>query len=245
MCRQRIVLRTLSGYDLIFDHDESSYQMPTPTPEQLEEAACNPSLVRIEDFNPHASIPHGVTTAHICGAMNEFIGFIRMVNQRMHENGTPRFESILMPANFSSIVGEFMSAGIPKQCATIVKNRYHNGHPDMIPAGRFPSDSVQHAQDGIEIKGSRYLKGWQGHNPENTWLMVFMFDSNRPVDESKQIGPKPFRFLRVLGAQLTEDDWQFAGRSETSRRTITAAVKDSGYQKMMTNWIYNAPDLPI
>ena len=64
-----MVLRTLSGYDLIFDHDESSYQMPTPTPEQLEEAACNPSLVRIEDFNPHASIPHGVTTAHICGAM--------------------------------------------------------------------------------------------------------------------------------------------------------------------------------
>jgi hypothetical protein len=177
--------------------------------------------------------------------MNEFIGFIRMVNQRMHENGMARFESILMPANFSSIVGEFMSAGIPKQCATIVKNQYHNGHPDMVPAGRFPGDAVQHAQEGIEIKGSRYLKGWQGHNPETTWLMVFMFDSNRPVDESKGIAPKPFRFLRVVGAQLDESDWQFAGRSETSRRTITAAVKDSGYRKLMANWIYNAPDLPL
>lgn len=74
-----------------------------------------------------------------------------------------RFESILMPANFSSIVGEFMGAGIPKQCATIVKNQYHNGHPDMVPVGLFPGDAVQHAQEGIEIKGSRYLKGWQGH----------------------------------------------------------------------------------
>jgi hypothetical protein len=53
--------------------------------------------------------------------MNEFIDFIRMVNQRMHENGTARFESILMPANFSSIVGEFMSTGIPKHCASIAR----------------------------------------------------------------------------------------------------------------------------
>lgn len=219
--------------------------MTSPLHTQLEQAACDPTPVHLAHFNPQARIPHGVTPAHICAAMNEFIGFIRMVNQRMHENGMARFESILMPANFSSIVGEFMSAGIPKQCATIIKNQYHNGHPDMVPSGRFPGDAVQHAQEGIEIKGSRYLKGWQGHNPETTWLMVFMFDSNRPVDASTGIAPKPFRFLRVVGAQLDESDWQFAGRSETSRRTITAAVKDSGYRKLMANWIYNAPDLPL
>lgn len=222
--------------------------MPTLTPEQqeqLERAACTPAPVRIEHFNPRAVIPHGVTTAHICAAMNEYVDFIRMVNQRMLENGSIRFESILMPANFSSIVGEFMSAGIPKQHTGIVKNGYHNGHPDMVPAGRFPDNSVQHAGEGIEVKGSRYLKGWQGHNPEETWLMVFMFDSNRPVDAFEGIAPKPFRFLRVAGAQLTTSDWQFAGRSATSRRTITATVKDSGYRKMMANWIYNAPNLPM
>lgn len=212
------------------------------TKTELEEIACNPNPVHIEHFNPNAVIPHGVTIQHICSAMNEFIDFIRMVNQRMLENNAARFESILMPANFSSIVGEFMSSGIPKYCDSIVKNRYHNGHPDMIPAGVFPNDSVQYAHEGIEIKGSRYLKGWQGHNPESIWLMVFMFDSNRPIDESQNIAPKPFRFLRVAGAQLTVEDWQFAGRSETSRRTITAAVKDSGYRKMMANWIYNAPE---
>lgn len=218
--------------------------MSTPTSEELEAAACHPPAVRLEHFNPHAVIPYGVTIEHVCAAMNEFIDFIRMVNQRMHENGTTRFESILMPANFSSIVGEFMGAGIPKHCPTIAKNQYHNGHPDMVPTGRFPDNAVQHAYDGIEIKGSRYMKGWQGHNRENIWLMVFMFDSNRPVDVSQNIAPKPFRFLRVAGAQLTEDDWQFAGRSETSRRTITATVKNSGYRKLMANWIYNAPGMP-
>lgn len=213
-----------------------------PSQDQLELAACNPQSLQIEHFNAGAVIPYGLTVQHVYAAMNDFIDFMRLVNTRLHENGIQRFESMLMPANFSSIVGEFMGANLPKHCSSIVKNHYHNGHPDILPAGRFPGDSVQYAHDGIEVKASRYLKSWQGHNPENIWLMVFMFDSNRPVDESKGIGPKPFRFLRVVGAQLEEKDWKFAGRSATSRRTITASVTDSGYQKMMANWIYNAPD---
>jgi hypothetical protein len=90
----------------------------------------------------------------------------------------------------------------------------------------------------FEIKGSRYLKAWQGHNPEDTWLMVFVFDINRPSDVGKGIGLKPFSFRMVVGAQLKKEDWLSAGRSETSRRTITASITNSGLQKMMDNWIY-------
>jgi hypothetical protein len=131
-----------------------------------------------------------------------------------------------------------MNSSIPKYCSSVVKNKYHNGHPDILPAGHFPGDIAQHASEGIEIKGSRYLQGWQGHNPEDTWLMVFIFDSNRPADEQKNIKPKPFRFLAVYGARLTKEDWLFSGRSEEIRRTITASVTKSGYQKMLANWIY-------
>lgn len=151
---------------------------------------------------------------------------------------------MLMPANFSSIVGEFMTANLPKHSPGIVKNLYHNGHPDLLPAGHFPGNSKQYCDVGIEVKGSRYLKAWQGHNAEACWLMVIMFDANRAVDEANGAAPMPFRFLRLVGAQLAKDDWKFSGRSETSRRTITASVTDSGYRKMMANWIYNAPGLP-
>ena len=82
----------------------------------------------------------------------------------------------------------------------------------------------------------------QGHNAEDAWLMVFCFASGRPTDRTKGILPAPFKFVSVVGAQLTKSDWKFAGRSETSRRTITAAVTTSGYDKMMANWIYRAPD---
>jgi hypothetical protein len=72
--------------------------------------------------------------------------------------------------------------------------------------------------------------------------MVFVFDSNRPNDLSQGIQALPFRFVKVIGAQLTKDDWSFSGRKDTSRRTITASVKRSGYQKMMSNWIYSTSE---
>jgi hypothetical protein len=71
--------------------------------------------------------------------------------------------------------------------------------------------------------------------------MVFVFDGNRPRDSE----PRPFRFIKVLSAQLLKSDWLFSGRSETSRRTITASVTETGYLKLMSNWIYNDSDTEV
>src|SRR5205823_6666200 len=108
----------------------------------------------------------------------------------------------------------------------------------LIPVGMFADDRVQHGAEGIEVKASRYLSGWQGHNPEQVWLMVFVFDSNRPDDLNRPGSARPFRFVSVLGAQLDFSDWSFSGRSTTSRRTITASVTRSGFEKMSANWVY-------
>ena len=208
-----------------------------------EQAACYPTPVLIENFNPNVVLPHGLTTDHICSAMNEFVDFIGFINQQLNGRNIERLESMLMAANFSSIVGEFMTSAIPKYCPTLVKNNHHNGHPDLVPKGMYPRDAAQHEKIGIEVKGSRYLKAWQGHNAEDTWLMVFCFESSRPTDNYKGVIAKPFEYLAVYGAELEEADWTFAGRSETSRRTITASINSSGYKKMTSNWIYVQPKL--
>jgi len=194
--------------------------------------------VSADGFNPKLELPYGLRGDHIRGAMDRFLEFLGFINQQLYSREMQRIETILMPANFSSIVGEFMGVMISRHCATLVKNRYHNGHPDLIPAGKFENDAVQYTHHGIEIKASRYSRGWQGHNPESVWLMVFVFDSNRPEDAVKNVPPKPFRFVEVVGAKLTKRDWNFSGRAGTSRRTITASVTESGYRKMMRNWIY-------
>lgn len=210
--------------------------------ERLEDLACVPAHVNPLGFNDTAAIPYGMTTAHIQSAMEEFIDVLGFINLQLRSKKVPRLEAFLMPANFSSLVGEFMNIGIPKFCQTIVKNRYHNGHPDLLPKGLYPGDAVLHAPEGIEVKGSRNRRGWQGHNPENVWLMVFVFDANSARDEITGLPPKPFRFVQVLGAKLSLEDWQFSGRSVTSRRTITATVTPSGYRKMAANWIYRDPE---
>jgi hypothetical protein len=212
--------------------------MTTP---DAELNACIPETVDPSGFNATAQIPYGCTIEQLYQAMNAFTEFLGFINQQLYTREIERLESLLMPANFSSIVGEFIASSIPRYCKTLVRNQYHNGHPDLLPAGVFAHDAAQHAPEGIEIKASRYTSGWQGHNPEDVWLMVFMFDSNRPIDKAKGISPRPFRFVQVVGARLEKTDWVFSGRSETSRRTITASVTRAGYLKMMANWIYKAP----
>lgn len=218
--------------------------MTEQTSDELERIACVPLPLKAENFNPDCQIPYGCEVQHIQHAMQDFLEFLGYINSQLNLNGLARLESILMPANFSSLVGEFMHTAITKYCTTLAKNRYHNGHPDLIPVGYYPDNRVQHGQEGIEIKASRAISSWQGHNAEAIWLMIFVFDSNRPVDLNSRVEPKPFRFHTVAGAQLTRDDWSEQGRSATSRRTPTASVLISGYHKMMANWIYKH-ELPV
>lgn len=194
--------------------------------------------VKTQAFNPTCLLPYGLTIQAIGQAMNDFVEFLAFINQQLHSKRMLRLESFLMPASFSSLVGEFIGMRIPNYCPTLVKNQYHNGHPDLIPTGLFPGNSVVYTDEGVEIKASRYPRGWQGHNPEAVWLMVFYFDSHSVQQQQKSIPLKPFRFKGVYTAQLTKADWTFSGRSEISRRTITASVNEVGITKMRANWIY-------
>jgi len=207
-----------------------------------EALACVPCPVDPAGFNPQCTLPYGLTVEHVHKTMEDFTDLLGFINQQLHSRGVARLESFIMPANFSSLVSEFMNITLPKYCITLVKNQYHNGHPDLIPAGRYPQNAVQHSTEGIEIKGSRHAAGWQGHNPEAVWLMVFYFDSNTSNNAKAGIAPKPFCFKGVYAAKLSKRDWAFSGRSETSRRTITASVTASGVKKMKANWIYKASD---
>lgn len=209
-------------------------------PRNKEVAACTPVPLVPTGFNRSAKLPYGLKPAHVLRAMQDFIDFLGFINAQLNTKKIERLESFLMPANFSSMVGEFMAAAIPKYCKTIVRNKYHNGHPDLLPKGMYPDDSILHASKGIEVKASRRMSGWQGHNPERVWLLVFVFDSNNSSDAGKGVEPRPFRFMKVVGAGLTLEDWAFSGRSDTSRRTITASVTRSGFEKMEANWIYRA-----
>lgn len=205
---------------------------------ELEKIACTPIAVDPNRFNRKARLPFGCTVEAVQKSMEAFVEFLGFLNQQLRTRDLPRIEMLMMPANFSSLVGEFIVSSVPKYYSGLVKNRFHNGHPDLIPKSCYPDDRILHGKEGIEVKASRYLKGWQGHNAEDCWLMVFVFQANSSSDHTGP--PVPFKFLKAYGAQLQKSDWKFAGRSETSRRTITASVTNTGELKLKTNWIYDA-----
>lgn len=208
-------------------------------PQETDVSACIPLPVDPEAINPNCELPYGLTAEHVYRAMQDFVDFLGFINTQLHSRGTPCLEHFLMKANFSSMVGEYMHVAIPKYCPALVKNRYHNGHPDLLVRGMYPDDSVQYAHEGVEIKASR-TSSWQGHNPESVWLMVFQYDSSTPDDDLQEVPLVPFHFKGVYAAKLEEEDWNYSGRSAESRRTITATVNASGKAKMRANWVYVA-----
>jgi hypothetical protein len=111
-------------------------------------------------------LPYGLLAEHVESAMQDFLNFLGYINEELQTRGIDRQELLMEPAGFSGLVGGFMVSGIPKHCPTLAKNNYHNGHPDLLPKGLYPSDSIPHASEGIEVKASRRPSSWQGHNPE-------------------------------------------------------------------------------
>jgi hypothetical protein len=79
--------------------------------------------------------PYGLEAEHLGPAMREVMDFLESVDAQLNSRGIPRLETMMLAANFSSMVGECMSTNIPVYCDGLVKNRYHNGHPDLLPAG--------------------------------------------------------------------------------------------------------------
>ena len=198
--------------------------------------ACSSIDVDIDKFNTNAVLPYGLTIDSIYHAMCDFVSFSNVVSKQLNANSMDRLESIMMPASYSSMVSEFMVNNLEKHSSSLVKNIYHNGHPDLVPSGVYQNNSCQYGSEGIEVKSSRYDKNWQGHNAENSWIMVFCFESNRPVDK---ITPIPFRFKHVYLAKLDKDDWNVSADNPYGRRTRTATINKFGHKKLTTNWIYN------
>lgn len=203
-------------------------------------------LIPIEDdyFNPHAKLPYGLKTSEIKSALEDTHKFVFNLNEMLYREMELRIEDVLMAATFSGMLSEFIVRRLSAHSLTLTRNLYHNGHPDLIPHDRYPANAVQYGHEGLEVKTSRYSSGWQGHNPEKIWVMIFRYENDpyKPEKESRNIKEHlPFQIVEVLAAELKKSDWSSQGRGKGSRRTPTASIVASGTAKLRANWIYRIP----
>jgi hypothetical protein len=190
-------------------------------------------------FNTDTGLPYGLTVAEVRAAINAVYDLLHDVNTFMVGRGYGRLEDLLLGNAFAGLLSEVLVKSLADHSAALVRNTYVGGHPDLILPGAHPNDATLKATEGIEIKASKQKGGWQGHNPEEGWVMVFRYTIDTrtmPIEDRK-----PTEVVEVLAAQLEMSDWSFSGRSETSRRTITASINRYGMQKLRANPIYRDP----
>lgn len=157
----------------------------------VERATLHP-----KGFRETASLPYGLRIAEIKAALDDIYDFLYNVNRFLVEKGWDRLEEMLSAATFSGVMSELVVEGISKRSATVIKNQYHNGRPDLIPRGMYEQDSCLRGEDGIEVKASRWSNGWQGHNIENGWIMICQY--NIDLAASAVESRAPTKIDRVL-----------------------------------------------
>jgi len=107
-------------------------------------------------------------------------------------------------------------------------------NPDVeLPYG-LQADHIRAAMNGfVEFLG---FINQQLHSREMQRIETILMPANFSIVGEFMAVMIPL--VEGVGAKLTKRDWIFSGRSGSSRRTITASVTESGYRKMMRNWIY-------
>lgn len=191
--------------------------------------------VREDYFNPKANLPYGLTIDEIKTTIQKIYEFLYKINNFLVLEGYTRLEDILLLNTFAGLLSEVIVRSLSDASKTLTKNNKIGGYPDLIQINMYPNNSVLKGE-GIEIKTSKQKGGWQGHNPEEGWVMIFRYDVDKktePVEDRE-----PTRIIEVYAAHLLREDWSFSGRKGASRRTPTASILKSGMKKLRDNWIY-------
>ena len=191
--------------------------------------------------NRQVALPYGLTVGEVEEAVSETYRLFHGVNDYLVGGGFRPLEELLLGNSLSGIISEFLVKNIARASAALEVNLKVGGHPDLLPKGHYSSNLVLKGDEGIEVKASIQKGGWQGHNPEDCWLMVFRYT----VGEQDSGELKPLTFVEILGARLTKSDWSFSGRKGASRRTPTASITATGVEKLRGNFVYRLPGVGV
>lgn len=196
-------------------------------------------------FNPNATLPYGVTPDEVKVAIKQFYRFYGDLNEFLLKEDHGRLETVLRANNaLSDFVGNVATEELAQASDNLILNQKQDGFPDILPVDNqeYAAEDykVHHGDEGIETKCSKSNGGWQAHNNEEAWFVVFRYERGDPEAKVKEMAP--IQFTQVLAASLDEDDWSHSGRSGDSRRTITSSIISSGMYKLRSNPIYEDPE---
>lgn len=198
---------------------------------QVPIARSQPDATR---FNPRVLLPYQLRLQDFDLAMRDLFDLLFDINAALVSRGLQRLEETVRPAIFSGIVSDALAAALARHSRVLTVNQFHNGHPDLIPRGRYANDAAQAGGEGVEIKATKGRGAVDTHGARDAWLCVFRYvgdSTTEPVVERA-----PTRVVEVLLARLTTGDFRRNQRGELGTRT--ASPNEQGLAKLRANWVY-------
>ncbi|MGO9480725.1 MAG: hypothetical protein ACLP05_02935 [Candidatus Kryptoniota bacterium] len=200
-----------------------------------------PTQLDSKYINSDVVLPYDLTIDEVLKAVSETHRLFNGLNDYLTSSDFRPLEELLLGNSFSGILSELLVKNIARVSHALVANLKVGGHPDLLPKGHYSSNLVLKGDEGIEVKTSIQKGGWQGHNPEDSWLLIFRYIVSKQDDDEIV----PLTFVEILCAKLTKKDWSFSGRKGASRRTPTASITTSGVEKLRANFLYRLPGVGV
>lgn len=209
-------------------------------PRYVERLSADPSGLRNDAALPW-SLPYNLQPRDALRAVDDVYEMLHEVDTRLHDLGYDRLEELLDPAGFSGLVSRSVVDRFERFSRALVRNRFHNGFPDLLPRGAYPGDAVQHGdKGGLEVKASRYEASWQSHGPRGGWFCVVQFDLDG--DPAKALHDRePTAVRSVMVAELEPSDWSWQPAREGRIRSGTASIRPSGAAKLRMGAVWVDP----
>lgn len=193
------------------------------------------NAVDVDKFNSTARLPYELRLRDFEMAMQDVYDFFFDVNRGLVERGLARLDDMLRPAIMSGLLSDMLTSSLARHSRTLAVNGYHNGHPDLVVGGVYPSNSIKSGTEGVEIKTTRKRGGAvDTHGARDQWMCVFVYDVDYTTEPARDRSPMAFQ--EVYLGEVTREDFRKNPRGELGTRTAT--LHREGVEKLRKNWIY-------
>lgn len=185
-----------------------------------------------------SQLPYGLQARDFQNTMEALYDFFYVVNGSLMERGLEWVEHLVRPAAVSNIISDLSGAALAKYSNGLVVNKYHNGHPDLIPRGQYPDDAVKAGAEGVEVKSTRNAVA-DTHGAREGWVCQF----NYKTDGEPIIGDRePTRITHIFVARVELEDFRRNER-HTERGTNTSTLHRDGLAKLRAGRVYQDPSV--
>lgn len=180
-------------------------------------------------------LPYALRPEVFAIAMDDVYEMLWSVNTALVDRGLLPMENSVRGAIYTGLLSDLMAEAIANHATGLVKNQAPNGHPDLLPAGRYPHDREASAEHGVEIKVTKKAGGAVDmHGARPAWYCVCRYQAD--YETEPVVDRAPTRFTQIWLAQLDANDFRKNPRGELG--TKTATPHRAGVMKLRAGLLY-------